>query len=136
MVDSTSVPELIKNATVTEHLANERTFLAWIRTGVGIMAFGFVIEKFALFIKRLSLLFEESNLDQSTPLEGYSTMSGVLFISLGAVICLLAFAQYLKTRRQIFENCYRPSILLNCILTMFILLMGIFMIVYLNTNAY
>jgi uncharacterized membrane protein YidH (DUF202 family) len=32
------------------HMANERTFLAWIRTGIGIMAFGFVVEKFGLFI--------------------------------------------------------------------------------------
>jgi putative membrane protein len=29
-------------------MANERTFLAWIRTGIGIMAFGFVVEKFGL----------------------------------------------------------------------------------------
>jgi uncharacterized membrane protein YidH (DUF202 family) len=30
------------------HMANERTFLAWIRTSIGVMAFGFVVEKFAL----------------------------------------------------------------------------------------
>ena len=33
------------------HLANERTFLAWIRTSIALMAFGFVVEKFALFLK-------------------------------------------------------------------------------------
>ena len=33
------------------HLANERTFLAWIRTSIAMMAFGFVVEKFALFVK-------------------------------------------------------------------------------------
>lgn len=33
------------------HLANERTFLAWIRTSIGIMAFGFAFEKFALFVR-------------------------------------------------------------------------------------
>ncbi len=37
-----------------DHMANERTFLAWIRTSVGVMAFGFVVEKFALFIRQLS----------------------------------------------------------------------------------
>ncbi len=36
-------------------MANERTFLAWIRTSIGIMAFGFVVEKFSFFIKKLSL---------------------------------------------------------------------------------
>ena len=34
----------------TDHAANERTFLAWVRTGIAVMAFGFVIEKFNLFV--------------------------------------------------------------------------------------
>jgi uncharacterized membrane protein YidH (DUF202 family) len=34
-----------------QSVANERTFLAWIRTAIGIMAFGFVVEKFSLFLK-------------------------------------------------------------------------------------
>ena len=38
------------------HMANERTFLAWIRTAIGIMAFGFVVEKFSLFLKYLALI--------------------------------------------------------------------------------
>jgi putative membrane protein len=38
----------------TEHSANERTFLAWVRTGIAIIAFGFVIEKFNLFILALA----------------------------------------------------------------------------------
>ena len=40
----------------TDHLANERTFLAWMRTSIGIMAFGFVVVKFSLFIKQISLI--------------------------------------------------------------------------------
>lgn len=45
------------------HMANERTFLAWIRTSIGIMAFGFVMEKFALFVKQIgrTLWFNLSN---------------------------------------------------------------------------
>src|ERR1700722_19773318 len=38
----------------TEHSANERTFLAWIRTGIAVIAFGFVVEKFNLFILALT----------------------------------------------------------------------------------
>ena len=34
----------------SDHAANERTFLAWVRTGIAVVAFGFVIEKFNLFI--------------------------------------------------------------------------------------
>ena len=43
-----------------DRLANERTFLAWVRTSISIMAFGFVVEKFALFLKRLPYLFGRS----------------------------------------------------------------------------
>ena len=35
-----------------DHSANERTFLAWVRTGIAVIAFGFVIEKFNLFVLR------------------------------------------------------------------------------------
>lgn len=41
-----------KSSHAIDHMANERTFLAWIRTSIGIMAFGFVVEKFVLFIKQ------------------------------------------------------------------------------------
>ena len=37
----------------TEHSANERTFLAWIRTAIAVIGFGFVLEKFNLFILAL-----------------------------------------------------------------------------------
>ena len=37
----------------TEHSANERTFLAWLRTGIAVIGFGFVVEKFNLFILAL-----------------------------------------------------------------------------------
>lgn len=38
----------------TEQSANERTFLAWLRTGIAVIAFGFVVEKFNLFIVALA----------------------------------------------------------------------------------
>jgi putative membrane protein len=38
----------------TEHSANERTFLAWIRTAIAVIGFGFVLEKFNLFILALA----------------------------------------------------------------------------------
>jgi inner membrane protein YidH len=37
----------------TDHSSNERTFLAWLRTGIAVVAFGFVVEKFNLFITAL-----------------------------------------------------------------------------------
>ena len=34
----------------SDHAANERTYLAWVRTAVAVMAFGFPVEKFDLFL--------------------------------------------------------------------------------------
>ena len=45
----------------SDYAANERTFLAWVRTGVAVIAFGFVIEKFNIFV--LSLLDAAYSLD-------------------------------------------------------------------------
>jgi uncharacterized membrane protein YidH (DUF202 family) len=38
---------------VTDHMANERTYLAWVRTGITIMALGFVVAKFGIIIREL-----------------------------------------------------------------------------------
>jgi uncharacterized membrane protein YidH (DUF202 family) len=51
-------PEIYGSA--SDHLANERTFLAWVRTSIGIMAFGFVVVKFTLFVKQLALLLHQT----------------------------------------------------------------------------
>jgi putative membrane protein len=40
---------MIKN--FSDHAANERTFLAWVRTAIAVMAFGFLIERFDLFLQ-------------------------------------------------------------------------------------
>src|SRR5580700_6934667 len=42
--------EVIMIRGYSDHAANERTFLAWVRTGPAVIAFGFVIEKFNLFV--------------------------------------------------------------------------------------
>src|SRR5271168_5071471 len=89
-----------------DHLANERTFLAWIRTSVGIMAFGFVIEKFALFLRELPLV-----LGKSYPLTPPYISGGIgtLLVLLGVLLCLLAFIKYKKNEKLIDDDTYKPS---------------------------
>jgi len=91
------------------HMANERTFLAWIRTSIGIMAFGFVVEKFALFIRQMSLILGKSAIGNALPpSHGYSEIVGIFLVGLGTLISLLAFIRYKKVERQIDEDTYRP----------------------------
>jgi uncharacterized membrane protein YidH (DUF202 family) len=74
-----------------EHLANERTFLAWVRTGIGIMAFGFVVVKFSLFVKQIGIALGKQLISQS---HGYSNIIGVLLVVAGSSSLIISFMQY------------------------------------------
>ena len=114
------------------HMANERTFLAWIRTSIGVMAFGFVVEKFALFIKQMSLILGNANIENALPpSHGYSAIVGIFLVGLGTLMGLLAFVRYKKVERQIDEDTYQPSSMLDLLLTLSVLAVGIFLVVYL-----
>jgi uncharacterized membrane protein YidH (DUF202 family) len=110
------------------HMANERTFLAWIRTSIGIMAFGFVVEKFAIFVRQVSYLLGK---EIHVPSRGYSSAFGIALVGLGALMGVLSFIRYKKVERQIDEDTYRPSLILDILLTLSILAIGIFLIIYL-----
>lgn len=69
------------------HMANERTFLVWIRTSIGIMAFGFVVEKFALFMKQMSVVLGNSTIENSIPpSHGYSAIVGIFLVGFGTLM--------------------------------------------------
>lgn len=110
------------------HMANERTFLAWIRTSIAIMAFGFVVEKFALFVKQISYFLGK---EAVLPSRGYSSIFGILLVALGALMGILAFIRYKKVERQIDEDTYQPSLILDILLAISILAIGIFLVIYL-----
>jgi uncharacterized membrane protein YidH (DUF202 family) len=111
------------------HMANERTFLAWIRTSIAIMAFGFVVEKFSLFVKQMAYyLGKEAS---SPPPQGYSSLIGIVLVGLGVVMGVLAFIRYKKVERQIDDDTYAPSAILSVMLFLSVLAIGIFLVLYL-----
>lgn len=113
-----------------EHLANERTFLAWIRTSIALMGFGFVIVKFSLFLKQLTLLLETRGLSS----KGYSSIVGVVMVAIGIIITILAFLQYKKNEKQLKNNYFVHSSMLSLIVTLIIITGGIFLIFYLLSS--
>jgi putative membrane protein len=132
MADRSEEKEWAKVSNRRVHMANERTFLAWIRTSVGIMAFGFVVEKFALFIKQLSYFLGKSNIDKTPPpSHGYSSILGIFLVGLGALMGVLAFIRYKKVEKQIDDDIYQPSLILDMLLIVAILAIGIFLVIYL-----
>jgi len=132
-------PVRVRNRRV--HFANERTYLAWIRTSIGIMAFGFVVEKFGLFVKQVSYFLSRQGVSEGhlplqgrealPPSPGYSSIFGIFLVGLGALMAALAFIRYKKVERQIDEDSYRPSAILDTLLAMSVLVVGIFLIIYL-----
>ncbi len=82
-----------------DQAANERTFLAWVRTGIAVIALGFVIEKFKLFLLALSdsvspQMSERLHLSRlSGPLGHYGGMALVYGGLLLIVIATLRFIQ-------------------------------------------
>lgn len=113
-----------------EHLANERTFLAWIRTSIALMGFGFVIVKFTLFLNEISSLLETKDISS----KGYSAIVGVIMVALGVIIAILAFLQYKKYENQLNNNSYVSSSMLSLFITLIILIGGIILILYLLSN--
>ena len=124
--------EAKKRLNSADHLANERTFLAWIRTNLGIMAFGFVVEKFSFFIEKLSLIFPNTKLiNANNHLHGFSNLFGVCLVGIGAVLCVIAFVKFKKTEKEINDGIFLSTNALNTFLAIFVFLIGVALMVYL-----
>lgn len=119
-----------KGAT-NDHLANERTFLAWVRTALGLMAFGFVVVKFALFLQQFSFILQ----GHAVPRQGHSFLIGIFLVGFGVLIGVLAFLKYLHTKKQLEGGRFRSSAWLPAVLTAAVLLIGIFLVIYLLGSA-
>ncbi len=84
--------------TLRLHQANERTLLAWLRTGIALMAFGFAIARFGLFLRELAPHAS------AAPLETHGNGSawlGALLVALGTVANLFATFRYRSIRQSI-----------------------------------
>jgi putative membrane protein len=86
----------------SDHAANERTFLAWVRTGIAVIAFGFVIEKFNLFLLTVAAAGIGSDMRRSqlASLSGrLGRYDGLVLILGGVGLVVLATARFVRTTR-------------------------------------
>jgi putative membrane protein len=91
----------------SDHAANERTFLSWVRTAVAVMAFGFVIEKFDLFLRAA---VPQTALKQVAPHgQKFANAAGLAFIAIGVVMVVIAGIRFVRTAKAIDIEDAMPS---------------------------
>ncbi len=114
---------------VSDHLANERTFLAWLRTSIATIAFGFVVARFGILLRELQVKH------QSSVSAHYSSEFGVALTILGVVIMIAALLSFLRNRRLIDSETFHPSVGFAITLTILATLVGILLAIYLFLTA-
>ncbi|MGV0023767.1 YidH family protein [Phormidesmis priestleyi] len=105
-----------------EHQANERTFLAWLRTAIALIGFGFAIARFGLFLHQLQLTLTQQP-DPRDPLFNSETL-GVGLVVFGILTIALAAWRYNQVFGQIERGDYRPSRLLVWVMTGVVIVFG------------
>jgi putative membrane protein len=111
-----------------DHAANERTFLAWIRTALAIIAFGFVIERFDYSI------LSESVSSVRPHGAGMGTLVGILSVALGSSMVLLSMIRFIRAARRIDSEDERrnPGIRYEGILAALLMIVGVVSLLYLS----
>ena len=123
---------MIKN--FSDHAANERTFLAWVRTAITVMAFGFLVEKFDLFLRIAAVSATSGSTRPPTP--KYGAEAGLALIVVGLAMVAIATIRFLKTAKEIDSTEVRlgPGSRLDVALAVLLFLLGCALLAYLGNN--
>jgi putative membrane protein len=92
-------PTLESDVRAADVLANERTYLAYLRTALAFVGFGFVIARFSLFTREISLAAH-----MNIPTTGSSKDFGVAMVVAGALVAVVGAARYTTADRALREN--------------------------------
>ncbi|MGC9268891.1 YidH family protein [Acidiphilium sp.] len=115
----------------TDHAANERTFLAWVRTAIAVMAFGFLVERFDIFLK-----IAGKSLGKTVTMSGQvaGSLVGLALIVAGALMVMAAMLRFVRNRADIADDQTHgaTSDRLDLVLAGLIVVLGVALAIYLG----
>lgn len=116
----------------SDHSANERTFLAWVRTSIAVIAFGFLVEKFDLFLQIAAPFLAGRTL--SVPGQKFGEVAGLALIVLGTAMVALAALRFRANARAIDRADARPGAgsRADLVLAALMVLLGLSLLFYLS----
>ena len=119
----------------TDHAANERTYLAWIRTSIAIMAFGFLIEKFELYLAFIGTSL--SDVEQFQPSLSAQLVGLSLFL-VGILIIIASTVKFYLYKKDIDseEIVSHGSKKITATLSILIIVMAIFLFFYMGEQIF
>ena len=121
-------PKPNQSSNTNEHLANERTFLAWIRTGIATISLGFVIARFSFWLREIAISTGQT---ANIPPTGLSLPIGLGMIAFGALMTFLAWLRYRDIHIAIEQETVHPRPTLIVMTTAVVILLAVVLIVYL-----
>jgi putative membrane protein len=110
----------------SDHLANERTFLAWVRTGIAVVVFGFAIGRFAIAIREFLQI--QGHVSAGA---GLSVWFGTIAIIGGVALTLAGLLRYRRTRAQLESGNFEPAGFLVDLVGILVALFGLVLAAYL-----
>ena len=116
-----------------QYLANQRTFLSWVRTSIALIGLGFAIERFSLFLQQFRLIANPDTTGNaaSATAHDYSALVGIGMILVGTGLIVYALKNYLESNKTIASGKYIPKNAIIYTASAAIIGLGIIMIIFL-----